>query len=151
MARNEQGSRTFDAGTVSTDDEQSSLLPLAVLAAGDAVAILVFAAVGVLSHHEQFTAGKLVITAIPFLLGWFLVAPLVGAFKYDVINRVGRMAVRTLLAWLPAWAIALTLRGLLFEHAVPELAFMIVALISNALFLLIWRLPFAFVRGAKKR
>ena len=121
--------------------------PIVVLAVGDAASFLVFAGVGRQSHNEASGLGALgyvASTALPFALGWFLVSPFAGAFKRALIGDPLRMLKRTELAWLCAWPVTLVLRwALAADHQMP-LSFAIVILISNAVFLGIWRTAFAF-------
>ncbi|HLZ23174.1 MAG TPA: DUF3054 domain-containing protein [Ktedonobacterales bacterium] len=127
--------------------------PRAALVAGDIISFLVFAGVGRNTHHEASGLGaiaRIATTAAPFALGWFLVSPFAGAFRRSLVGAPRRMLVRTELAWLAAWPVALVLRWAFApDHRVP-LSFAIVVLIANAVFLGIWRLLFAvFTRSAR--
>jgi hypothetical protein len=118
------------------------------LVIGDAIVFLVFAAVGRRSHGEAVGLGALlqvVLTAAPFAAGWFLVSPFTGAFRRGLEKQPGKMLQRTLLSWVPGWAVGFTLRGIFVDHAIPPLTFAIVSLLSNTVFLLIWRLLFAWI------
>lgn len=129
------------------------VLPLAVLAVGDAASFLVFAGVGRQSHNEASglgALGSIAVTALPFALGWFLVSPVAGAFRRSLIGNPRRMLARTELAWLCAWPVALFLRwALSSDHQMP-VSFAIVILIANAVFLGIWRTAFALITGARR-
>ena len=57
----------------------SALSKTALLAAGDLVALLAFAAAGRANHGEGIDAETL-ITALPFIVGWFGTAPFLGGF-----------------------------------------------------------------------
>jgi hypothetical protein len=129
---------------------QSNIKRGAGLALGDIVVFLVFAAVGISSHKEQLSVPKVLITAAPFLVAWFLVASLLGAFKRDIDDKPGKMVQRTLLSWIVAWPVALLFRSLL-EWKVPPLSFALVTLITNTIFLLIWRWPYAFVKRSRNQ
>ncbi len=121
-----------------------------ILAIGDVIVFLVFAAIGLTSHKEAVTPVKVLVTAAPFALGWFLVSPVVGAFKRKETETTGKMATRTALSWAGAWPVGLFFRGLI-ERAVPPFSFMLVTLITNMLFLLIWRVLFMLVGGLRRR
>lgn len=124
------------------------------LVIGDTFCFLVFAAIGRGSHGEATGLGaipQVVQTALPFLTGWFLVAPFVGAFRCDVAANPRKMLSRTLLAWLLAWPVAMALRGLFVDHAVPQLSFALITLAFNTLFLLLWRWPYALNNSIKGR
>ncbi|MBF6590996.1 MAG: DUF3054 domain-containing protein, partial [Ktedonobacterales bacterium] len=77
-------------------------------------------------------------------LGWFLVSPFVGAFQRHLTASATSMLRRTELAWLCAWPVTLILRWALPpRHTVPAASFAIVILVSNAVFLGVWRSLFA--------
>lgn len=120
-----------------------------LLVIGDAIVFLVFAFIGVRSHKEAIDVVKVATTAAPFALGWFIVAPFVGAFSRKKTDAPGKMALYTVLAWLPSLVLGMTFRGLTVDHQVPPPSFMIVTLITNTIFLLIWRVPFAWLTRKK--
>lgn len=118
-----------------------------VLIAGDAVMFLLFAGIGRDSHQEASGLGALglvALTALPFALGWFAVAPLLGAYRARATATPGAMLRRTELAWLGAWPVALLLRWA-FTQRVPPWSFALIILLANALFLGVWRTLFAWI------
>ena len=141
--------------TLSTAPEKrgmSNKTRIISLVIGDAIVLLIFAAIGRRSHGEAAGLASLfqvVLTAAPFAAGWFLVSPFVGAFKRGLERNPAKMAQYTLLSWVPGWAVGFTLRGIFVDHAVPPLTFAIVSFLSNTIFLLLWRLPFAFIGRAR--
>ena len=125
-----------------------------LLVIGDLLCFLIFVAFGRSSHGEAsgFAAIlQIIITALPFIAGWFLVSPFVGVFRHKFLAQPRSMALRTALAWLLAWPVALLLRGIFVDHGVPPLSFAIVVLLFNMLLLLIWRWPFALNNKMRKR
>ena len=125
-----------------------------LLVIGDLLCFLIFVALGLSSHKEAsgFAAiPQIVITALPFAAGWFLVSPFVGAFRHKIMAQPRAMAIRTALAWLLAWPVAMLLRGIFVDHAVPPLSFAIIVLLFNLLLLLVWRWPFALNNSLRKR
>jgi hypothetical protein len=123
------------------------ILRIAGLVAGDAIAFLVFAGVGRGSHNEATglsALAQVAATAFPFALGWFIMAPFVGAYRRAKTATPRAMLGRTELAWLASWPAALLLRWA-FTGKVPPLSFALVTLVANALFLAIWRGAFALV------
>src|SRR5436853_5650399 len=113
---------------------------VAALVAGDALAFLAFAAVGRASHSEAAGLDAILQvagTAAPFALGWFVVAPLAGAFKAELAGNPRKMLRRTALAWLIAWPIGQALRALVRQSGIP-LTFAIITLLTNMLLLLGW-------------
>ncbi len=134
---------------------KSDVLRIVALVVGDIIVFLVFATVGRRSHGEAAglsTVLDVAWTALPFMLGWFLVSPFVGAFRRNIIVNPRTMAGRTALAWLASWPVAMLLRGLLVDHALPPWTFWLVAFLANTIFLQIWRFLYAFVaqRGQRR-
>lgn len=122
--------------------------PLA-LVVGDFLSFMLFSGLGRETHNEASGLGALsqtFVTALPFLLGWFLVAPWLGAFRRARTRAPLAMLGRTELSWLCALPLALILRWIFVRH-VPPLTFAIVAALVNALFLGGWRTAFAWIAG----
>ena len=124
---------------------------IVALVAGDALSFVVFAGVGRNQHGEASglgALGQVIVTATPFALGWFLVSPWVGAYRRKLTGGMARMLVRTELAWLAAYPAALALRLIFVRDALTPaqvVAFAVVILLTNAVFLGAWRLAFALV------
>ena len=124
------------------------------LVAGDALSFLAFAAAGRQQHSVSAGPGALgalgatALTALPFALGWFLVAPWLGAFRRSLFESPWRMLRRTELAWLCAWPVTVLLRALFVQDHISlgsRATFAVVILIANALFLGVWRTLFALL------
>jgi len=125
-----------------------------ILVIGDLLCFLIFAALGRNTHGEAsgFAAiPQIILTALPFVAGWFLVSPLVGAFRHKILSQPRAMVIRTAVAWLIAWPVAMLLRGIFVDHGIPPLSFALVVLLFNMLLLLIWRWPFALNNSLRKR
>lgn len=124
-----------------------------ILVVGDTLVFLIFAVLGRRSHGEAIGTDALlqiVGTAAPFLIGWFIVSPLAGAFRRSLETQPRAMAIRTTLAWVLAWPVALFLRWLFsgFTDS-PKVSFAIVALLFNLALLLLWRWPYALTHSLK--
>jgi len=118
-----------------------------VLAAGDLVALALFAILGRNTHNEAvgFEAARAVAgTAAPFLIGWLVASPLLGALRRTATSTSALMFRATLTTWVVAFPLAMLLRGLALGRTSP-LSFYIVACSFPLLLLLAWRLSFAFV------
>ena len=125
-----------------------------MLVIGDLICFLIFAALGRNTHGEASGLAaitQIIITALPFAAGWFLVSPFLGAFRHKILTQPRAMVMRTALAWLLAWPFAMLLRGIFVDHGIPPLSFAIVVLLFNMLLLLIWRWPFALNNSMRKR
>lgn len=117
----------------------------AALVAGDALAFILFSAIGRTSHGEAAGLAALLQvagTAAPFLAGWFLAAPLLGAYRPALLAGPRPMLARTALAWLAAWPLGLGLRALLLQRGIP-LSFALVTFATVLVILSIWRGLFA--------
>lgn len=118
-----------------------------MLVIGDAIALLVFAGIGRLSHGETAAPGEIIGTAAPFLLGWFLASPWLGAYR--VADDTGEVATksflgRSMVAWLVAWPISLALRALFMQREIP-ISFAITTFLFNSILLMGWRSAFALL------
>lgn len=142
------------APTASPGGMRSGYGRIAALVVGDLIAFVVFATLGRDTHHEATglgAIGETLWTALPFMLGWFLVAPWLGAFKRAGAERPLQMLRRTEMAWLASWPVALLLRWAFTpDHHIPLLAFAIVALLANAVILGGWRTAFAALTNRGK-
>ncbi|HEX3269630.1 MAG TPA: DUF3054 domain-containing protein [Ktedonobacterales bacterium] len=142
------------APTASPGGMRSGYGRIAALVVGDLIAFVVFATLGRDTHHEATglgAIGETLWTALPFMLGWFLVAPWLGAFRRAGTERPLDMLQRTEIAWLASWPVALLLRWALTpDHHLPPLAFAIVALLANAVILGGWRTAFAALTNRGK-
>jgi len=101
----------------------------------DFAGLMLFAIVGRLTHFENvLNPFADILTALPFLLGYFAAAQPLGAYADDATSDYGKM-VKTL---APAWA-AGTLGGVTLraigKFAAPPLPFVIVTFISTFVFL----------------
>ena len=99
----------------------------------DAVAVLVFAAIGRHSHDESGGLGGVLTTAWPFLIG--------TAAGWLAVSAVLRRSPRTVREAVPIW-VATVAVGMLLRHASGRgtaVSFVIVATLFLGLFLLGWR------------
>ncbi|WP_119696714.1 DUF3054 domain-containing protein [Microbacterium halotolerans] len=115
--------------------------PLAFV--GDAVAVVAFAAVGMMQHHGGFSAVGLAEVAWPFLsalvVGW-------------VVSLAWRAPSRPVRTGLPVWAVTVG-GGLLLRAATgggTAAAFVIVAALTLLVLLMGWRLIAAGVRTTRR-
>ena len=125
---------------------------VAILAAGDLVAFNVVTTIGLLSHGELTgldALGQVATIAAPFAIGWFLIAPFVGAFRADIAGQARRILPRTALAWLIALPIGLLLWSLIRQKQIQP-AFAAVTFITNLIVLLGWRGVFAWLTARNR-
>jgi Protein of unknown function (DUF3054) len=123
------------------------LFPRPRLAAtADAVAIVVFAVVGLLSHHGHVSGSGLARDALPLLGGWFAAALLVRLYERP---RPRRLAATWLLGITAGVAVRAAILG--HTHAGKEAAFLGVALAFTLLFVLALRLLTAWALPRARR
>jgi hypothetical protein len=127
------------------------------LAFGDALCFFIFVTIGANQHNEGVNLLYNLWLALPFVAAWFLVSPLVGAFREDIATMPRKMLTRTLLAWLATWPVAMGFRWLLVDRVkVPPvsfssfLSFALVTLFFNMVLLTVWRWPFALNNSLRK-
>lgn len=118
-------------------------LPLAL---GDVLVILAFIYVGSLRHGSVAfpPAGvgdltTLVLIAAPFLVGWFLVAPLVGAYSAGAAESAKASVPLTVRSWIPAAVVGLLLRATPWIEGGVALTFAAVMIVVGSVSLGIWR------------
>ncbi|HLI05992.1 MAG TPA: DUF3054 domain-containing protein [Ktedonobacteraceae bacterium] len=127
---------------------------ISTLALGDLIVFLIFATIGRRSHGEAASLSNLwqiFLTALPFAVGWFLVSPFVGAYRRFLMSSPRKMAQRTILAWILSWPVAMALRGIFVDHAIPPATFAVITLLTNLVLLLVWRWPYAYTNSLRNR
>jgi hypothetical protein len=113
----------------------------------DLVLVLLFAAIGRVSHGEDLGPAGMARTAGPFLVGW-----LVGWVLVALVPST-RTRPRSLLAGVLVWA-AVVVVGMVVRHAVGDgvqTSFVVVTTIVVAVFLLGWRAVAALVARGRAR
>jgi len=115
---------------------------------GDMCAILAFLVVGELHHglNPLAVPWHFAGIALPFLLGWAVVAPLAGAYRRDALVAPRAVVLPTVLAWAGADVLAQALRSLDAVVGAPNAVFAAVTFGVGVTFLLAWRLVAATVR-----
>jgi hypothetical protein len=89
------------------------LTHLATLMLGDLLVILSFVWIGRSSHHFPVDdIGAALFTALPFIMGWFLITPWFGLYTTEVNQNWRKLLPRLLIAWGIGGMLALVLRAL---------------------------------------
>jgi len=118
-----------------------------VLYLGDLFSILLFAIIGRQSHDMStgINAFATVInSAAPFIIGWFLVAPWLGAFQPEAWQSAKNAVLTVLKAIVPALVVSILVRAL-FEGGFSPIVFYLVAGSFMLLILVIWRLIYTLI------
>ncbi|OYR59158.1 DUF3054 domain-containing protein [Halorubrum halodurans] len=114
----------------------------APLAVGDVLVVMAFLTVGTLSHTStDFLASNptyLLGVWAPFLIGWVLLAPLVGAYSAGAAETAKSSVPLVVRSWVPAAAVGFALRAFVFRGG-AALAFVVVILVTGAVALGGWR------------
>lgn len=128
------------AGVAALDkgEQPTSLGKTLTLVGGDITALLVFAAIGRVNHGEVLDSETL-LTALPFIVGWFTSAGLLGGFGAEAQGGDTKSAALVAAkCWALGTPLALGLRWLSKGYA-PPLPFAIVSLVVTAVLLVGWR------------
>jgi hypothetical protein len=111
------------------------------LLVGDLVALSAFLLIGEISHgiDPVADAGRVVLVAVPFLLGWVVCGSLAGAYSVGVLDSPRDLLVTTLLGWLLGDAFGQLLRSTATLPGNADPAFFAVAFAFGSVFLLAHR------------
>ncbi|MCG3140252.1 MAG: hypothetical protein HDKAJFGB_01298 [Anaerolineae bacterium] len=124
-----------------------------ILAVGDIVILILFTIIGQADHQTNDPSnpvGSLLLAGGPFIVAWLGAAFLLGAYRADVFTpRV--MFTRSLTAWLIAAPIGIILRSFAMGRVVVPLNFILAAYGFGGLFVLGWRIIFAFIVQWRQR
>lgn len=113
------------------------------IAAGDLIALLAFLLAGTLQHSTvaqlQADPAIYLFAAGPFIFGWIICAPLVGAYSPgggSALNSSIPLAIRS---WIPAAIVGLVVRILAIPGRSAEPIFAVIIFVGGAIFLSAWR------------
>ena len=155
MAVKENTRKTSSAIQASKPTNKIEARRLWTVVFGDILVFIIFAVIGRQSHGEDTGLSaflRVIWTALPFALSWFLIAPFMGAFRRELMNEPKQMARKTGQAWVAAWPLGVVLHFIFEQHlptVVSALTFGLVTLVTNLVFLFVWRIPFAMTNHTK--
>ncbi len=125
----------------------ASTWPIAV---GDLVVLLAFLLVGTLEHwtFEQLQADPTIylLVAGPFILGWLICAPLIGAYSPGGGSAPNSSIPLAIRSWIPAALIGLLIRVVAMPDRGADIIFAVIMLVGGALILSIWRFLYFKIR-----
>ncbi|UIO98739.1 DUF3054 domain-containing protein [Halobaculum sp. CBA1158] len=134
----DSGSNSFLANRV-----DRAALPLAV---GDLLVIVAFIYAGTIQHGTvpfplagAGDAVALLAVAAPFLLGWVVAAPLVGAYSAGAAESAKASVPLAVRSWIPAAAVGLILRATPLVDGGVAVTFAVVMLVVGSVSLAVWR------------
>lgn len=113
---------------------------IGLLAGGDIILLLAFAAIGRMSHGMAVVDWDVLRTADPFIAGWLLGAYLLGGYgpEGQGVNGLSSAMFSAAKSWAVGIPLALVIRGLTTGH-VPAQPFIVVSLASTLVLLVGWR------------
>ncbi|EFO80495.1 hypothetical protein OSCT_1720 [Oscillochloris trichoides DG-6] len=115
------------------------------LLVGDTIALLIFAAIGRNSHGAAIgpaAFAQVFTTALPFLVGWLISAPLFGAYSPSTTANPLIMLRHTSIAWVAALLLGAVIRATMIGRFSP-FSFYVVTFIVALFILCGWRALFA--------
>ena len=139
MASSNNNMNNEKSNTTTTTIIPSSPLNRPVLSAIDAISLTLFAGIGASSHSVSNSAVDIFIIALPFLVSWFLVSPLLGTFTPDATRDISAATVQTAKGWSVAIPLGCILRGI-SKGYLPPVPFVIVTLLSTLVLLTVGRI-----------
>ena len=125
----------------------ASTWPIAV---GDLVVLLAFFLAGTLQHStlEQLQADPTIylLATGPFVLGWLVCAPLVGAYSPGGGSAPNSSIPLAIRSWIPALLVGLVVRVFAVPGRGAEITFAAVMLVGGAVVLSVWRFLYFKIR-----
>jgi hypothetical protein len=105
---------------------------------GDLAAIFLFVLASTMSHGS-LTPNRYAGVLLPFLVGWFVVAPFAGGYDESVLESTRKAIGLALASWLGADFLGQVLRGTSLFPGNADPAFFLVALAVGAVLLVVAR------------
>lgn len=125
----------------------ASTWPIAV---GDLVVLLAFVFAGTLQHYAvaELRAEPLiyVFAAGPFVLGWLVCAPLIGAYSPGGGSAPNSSIPLAIRSWIPAAVVGLVVRVVAVPDRGFDPVFAAIMLVGGAVVLAVWRFLYFQVR-----
>jgi hypothetical protein len=129
----------------------ASTWPIAV---GDLVVLLAFLLVGTAQHRPTLSPVDVLMTeplafvnaAAPFIIGWLIAAPLIGAYSPGGGSAPNSSIPLAIRSWIPAAVIGLAIRATPFIEGGVELTFAAVIIVGGAVVLAVWRFIYFKIR-----
>lgn len=119
------------------------------LAAGDALAVVAFAALGASHHGETVFSNPTHVgwVAAPFLVGWALAALLGGLYTNDAVATPRRALSWAVPAWILATLVGQGLRATALLPGGTSPTFVLVTLVVGGAIVVGWRVAAALLAG----
>jgi hypothetical protein len=110
-------------------------MPAWGFATGDAIAILLFAVIGLSNHREGITVAGLARNALPIIAVWFAIAPLVHTYSSPGFRTM-------LVSWAISVPVGVAIRAAVLRRDADssQLVFGLITLVTTLVLLSAWRL-----------
>jgi hypothetical protein len=125
-----------------TDDPLRRIRKVLPTLAGDVCVIVVVLGLGIVRHRGLEGLGDLpgvAETVTPFLLGWFVLAPLLGAYGEPVLRDRGQAVLRGVGAWIGAAVLGSAIRSTAAFSGGATPVFVAVVAGTGGIAIAIWR------------
>ncbi|MBO8171627.1 MAG: DUF3054 domain-containing protein [Bacillaceae bacterium] len=119
-----------------------------LLIAGDILVFLIFSIAGRADHEMSLSLIDTLKTAMPFILGWFITAPLMGAYRPEAVENMPAAAKKAAATMVIATIVGLLLRALYLQRGV-NILFGVITLGFNLVLMVIWRVAYTGVKNRK--
>mgnify|MGYP006290117341 CR=1 FL=1 len=123
----------------------------APLAVADVLALAAVLTIGVINHNgvEYLTADPVgwLLTLVPFLVGWAVAAPLIGAYSAGAAESAKAAIPLAVRAWVPAAVVGFALRASPLFPGGFQVTFGVVMLLTGAVALVAGRWLFFKIVG----
>ena len=127
---------------------QNRTKAIVILVTGDLLVLLSFVLIGRQNHALAITnVIATAQTAIPFICGWFLVAPWFGLYKIEISRTFSKLLPRLVAVWLISVPVGHIIRALLLGRPIPAgipITFVMVSLAYIGVVMLVWRSTYAW-------
>lgn len=113
---------------------------------GDCTVIVAVLSLGIVRHHGVtglLDVGGVLETVLPFLVGWLLAAPLVGAYGGGIDGRHRRSVGLAVAAWMGATVVGAGIRATAVVSGGATPVFVVVVAGTGGLGVALWRLVVA--------
>ncbi|XVH31927.1 DUF3054 domain-containing protein [Haloferacaceae archaeon DSL9] len=114
----------------------SAALPLAV---GDLLVIVGVLVIGMYQHQTLGDPGHVAGVLAPFLIGWILIAPLIGAYSPGAAESAKAAVPLAIRSWVPASIVGFALRWTEIFPGGLEITFVAITFFLIAILLGVWR------------
>lgn len=115
---------------------------------GDLIVLLIFSIMGRADHGMTLSAGDIFQTALPFIFGWLIVAPLMKALRPEAVQSIGRAIYKASTTWIVAGSVGLIIRSMYLQREIDWL-FALITIGFNLILFIVWRALYAWIMQKK--